>query len=45
MENSLRELSFTSFNKMFEYVDSFIPERVEIVSIYQVTNHYKANKE
>ncbi len=33
METSLRDMSYKSFNKFYDYISSFIPDKVEIISI------------
>lgn len=40
METSLRDMCGKSFNRFYEYIISFIPDKIEIVSIDQVKNHY-----
>ena len=40
METSLREMSMNSLNKFYNHIVSFIPDRVEVVSINEVRNYF-----
>lgn len=40
MEDALRATAKNSFTKLTTFISSFIPDRVEVVSIYEVINHY-----
>ena len=40
MEDAVRDTARNSFHKLISFVDSFIPKKVEINSIYDVKNHY-----
>jgi len=37
----MRQLTKNSFNQMTDFVEGFIPTRVEIESIYEVRNYYE----
>ena len=43
METSLREMSINSFNKFYNHIVSFIPDRTEVVSINEVRNYFGDN--
>lgn len=40
MEDAIRETAHNSFNKLMTFVGSFIPDRVEVVSVYEVRNYF-----
>lgn len=41
MESALHDLTYSSFNKFYAYLCSFIPKSVEIKSINEVINYYE----
>jgi hypothetical protein len=40
MEDALRATARNSFNKLANFISDFIPQNVEVISIYQVNNYY-----
>lgn len=40
MEDALRATARNSFTRLSTFIGDFIPERVEVVSIYEVNNYY-----
>jgi dynein heavy chain, axonemal len=40
MEDALRATAKNSFTKLAAFISGFIPQRVEVVSIYEVNNYY-----
>ena len=41
MEDALRATAKNSFTKLTTFISDFIPDRVEVISIYEVNNYYK----
>ncbi len=40
MEDALRATAKNSFTKLAAFISGFIPQRVEVISIYEVSNYY-----
>ena len=41
MEEGIRESAFNSFNKFNSFIESFIPEKVVVESVFQVRNYFQ----
>lgn len=40
MEDAIRETASNSFNQLYNFIDSFIPTKVQVNSVYDVKNYF-----